>query len=216
MEYDQWFYRKGRYDRGDEANTLWRRELRKLERALGIFSPKGNILEIACGTGLWTAELGNFSSNITALDASPEMLEIARQRPGCKRVNYREVDIFQQSAEEIGKPGSFDTIFFSFWLSHVPEPLFDAFWEKIETLLAPRGRVFFIDSRYVETSTASDHQLPPAEQGHLLRKLNDGREFQIVKIFHEPEPLARRLKHLGWHTEIQTTPEFFIYGEAHR
>jgi 2-polyprenyl-3-methyl-5-hydroxy-6-metoxy-1,4-benzoquinol methylase len=213
-EYDQWFYRMGRFDRGDQANTTWRRELRKLERALGRFRPEGKVLEIACGTGLWTAELSHYSGDVTAIDASEEMLTIAKNRPGCKKVNYRQADIFQSPISEIGEAGSFDTIFFSFWLSHVPEPLFDSFWERVRSLLAPKGRVFFIDSRYAESSTAADHQLPSAEQGHLTRKLNDGREFRIVKVFHEPERLSRRLKRLGWQNGISETPEFFLFGHA--
>jgi hypothetical protein len=46
------------------------------------------------------------------------------------------------------------------------------------------------------------------------RELADGREYRIVKLFHEPEPLQRRLADLGWSTLVQATPELFIYGHA--
>jgi len=48
----------------------------------------------------------------------------------------------------------------------------------------------------------------------MLRRLADGREYQIVKRFHEPEPLQQRLAELGWTAHVQRTPEFFIYGHA--
>jgi hypothetical protein len=49
----------------------------------------------------------------------------------------------------------------------------------------------------------------------MLRRLADGREYQIIKRFHEPEPLRRRLAELDWNAQVQTTKEFFIYGHAH-
>jgi len=48
----------------------------------------------------------------------------------------------------------------------------------------------------------------------MLRRLADGREYHIVKRFHEPQPLQRRLAELGWSALVQATPEFFIYGHA--
>ncbi len=46
---------------------------------------------------------------------------------------------------------------------------------------------------------------------HVWRELWIDR---IVKRFHEPQPLQRRLADLGWSAQVQTTPEFFIYGHA--
>jgi demethylmenaquinone methyltransferase/2-methoxy-6-polyprenyl-1,4-benzoquinol methylase len=45
-----------------------------------------------------------------------------------------------------------------------------------------------------------------------VRKLNDGREFEIVKIFHEPPVLEKQLLDMGWRGDIRTTGEFFYYG----
>ena len=45
-----------------------------------MFGPAGEVLELACGTGLWTVELARHAASITAVDASPEVLEINRSR----------------------------------------------------------------------------------------------------------------------------------------
>ncbi|HEY3717219.1 MAG TPA: class I SAM-dependent methyltransferase [Jatrophihabitantaceae bacterium] len=43
----------------------------------------GDVLELACGTGVWTALLAGRANTLTAVDAAPEMIEIARERaPG--------------------------------------------------------------------------------------------------------------------------------------
>jgi len=38
------------------------------------------VLELACGTGLWTVELAHHAYSITAINASPEVLDINRSR----------------------------------------------------------------------------------------------------------------------------------------
>ncbi|HXU56864.1 MAG TPA: class I SAM-dependent methyltransferase, partial [Casimicrobiaceae bacterium] len=59
-----------------------------------------------------------------------------------------------------------------------------------------------------------DHVLPGREPGIVTRKLNDGREFRIVKVFYEPAALAAKLDALGWKADLAQTPHYFIYGEA--
>ena len=48
----------------------------------------------------------------------------------------------------------------------------------------------------------------------MTRKLNDGREFRIVKLFWEPRALAARLGALGWSAAIAQTPSYFIHGSV--
>ncbi len=74
--------------------------------------------------------------------------------------------------------------------------------------------MFFIDSLRSRQASAIDHKLPDRDEETMLRRLADGREYQIVKRFHEPEPLQQRLAELGWSANVQTTPDFFIYGHA--
>lgn len=49
-EYDEWFLRQGRYDRGPELNTLWFGEVETVVAALDAFGPRGDVLELACGS----------------------------------------------------------------------------------------------------------------------------------------------------------------------
>lgn len=207
QEYDQWWLRQGRYDRGAALNAQWLADAGELYSALAVFRPAGRILELACGTGIWTERLLPFASHLTALDGSPEMLSINAARLRSPKVRYIEADIFEWRSDE-----RFDTVFFGFWLSHVPPGRFAAFWETVRACLAPGGRVFFVDSRREETSTALDHRLPGPEATLLRRRLNDGREFQIYKLFHEPAELGGRLRGLGWDAEVRSTSRYFIYG----
>jgi SAM-dependent methyltransferase len=206
-EYDQWWLRTGRYDRGAEANAQWFADASAVSSALAALPPTGRILELACGTGIWTEQLLPFASHLTALDGSPEMLGINAARLRSTKVRYIQADVFQWEPAE-----QFDTIFFGFWLSHVPPERFVQFWNLIRSCLAPNGRVFFVDSRHEPTSTARDHRLPGPETTILRRRLNDGREFQIFKVFYKPGELSARLSKLGWNFDVRETRRYFLYG----
>ena len=65
-EYDEWFFRQGRYDRGENHRHEWFSEVSEVETALWAAVPSGDILELACGTGLWTQHLAPFATRLTA------------------------------------------------------------------------------------------------------------------------------------------------------
>lgn len=206
-EYDEWFLRQGRYDRGHELNQQWFAEVAQVTEALAARAPTGRVLELACGTGLWTQHLVRFSQSVTAVDASHEAIAINRKRTGAASVRYIEANIFDWHPDT-----QYDVVFFSFWLSHVPPEQFAEFWELVRSCLAPGGRVFLIDGLYNEASTAIDHRLQGEEAVTIKRRLNDGSEYQLVKVFYQPETLAARLGELGWRVTVKATAHYFFYG----
>lgn len=207
-EYDEWFLRQGRYDHGAEANSQWFAEVTQVANALDVFAPTGDVLELACGTGLWTQHLARHASRVTAVDAAPEVIAINRQRLGSDApVEYVQADLFSWRASR-----QYDVVFFSFWLSHVPPERFDTFWDLVRSALKPEGRVFFLDSLYSESSTARDHRLEGDDATAVTRRLNGGETFRIVKVFYQPAELAARLKARGWEIAVESTPNYFLYG----
>ncbi len=213
-EYDDWWFRTGRYDRGADANDAWFAEVAELEAALERFDPRGEVLELACGTGLWTRHLVGVAEHVTAVDGAGEVLARNRARiealGAAASVSYVQADLFEFEPPR----HAFDACVFAFWLSHVPEDRFDGFWKMVAAALRPGGRVLLIDSARSERSKARDHTMP-AEGSHTeRRRLDDGREFEIVKRYYEPAALRQRLAPLGWECEPHTTGEFFIYASA--
>lgn len=210
-EYDEWFLRQGRYDHGPEANGRWFAEVAQVRAALDAFHPTGDVLELAAGTGLWTQRLAHMSAHVTAVDASPEVLALNRERlsSAATRVDYLRADLFAWQPNR-----RYDVVFFGFWLSHIPPERFASFWALVRAALAPGGRVFFVDSLYAETSTAADHRLEGQEATAVTRRLNDGQEFRIVKVFYRPDELRQRLADLGWNIAVEQTEHYFLYGQG--
>jgi demethylmenaquinone methyltransferase/2-methoxy-6-polyprenyl-1,4-benzoquinol methylase len=204
-EYDQWFLREGRYDRGPEHRAEWLAEVEVIRRALTGAIHNSDVLELACGTGLWTEQLARENHHVYAVDASPETIAINRNRLRADNVDYEVADIFSWAPTR-----QFDAVFFAFWLSHVPANRFERFWEAVRKAVT-NGRVFFVDSLLEQTSTARDH---PAVDGSgvVRRRLDDGREFDIVKVFYEPAQLEERLVALGWRGTVRSTGKFFLFG----
>jgi SAM-dependent methyltransferase len=155
---------------------------------LGI---SGDVIELACGTGIWTAELIRHATTLTALDGAPEMLDLARRRVPAG-VLFEQADLFNWTPAT-----SWDVVFFSAWLSHVPDDQFDRFWSSVDAALRPGGRAIALD----ELPARSFHE----EQIHgevAVRTLQDGTKHEIVKVFWEPDALAKRLATLGWRANV--------------
>jgi 2-polyprenyl-3-methyl-5-hydroxy-6-metoxy-1,4-benzoquinol methylase len=210
-EYDEWFYRTGRYDRGEALNQRWFDEAGTVMQTLNQTPPVEHVLEIACGTGIWTRELLKIAQNITAVDASPEVIEINRQKLNAPNIDYQEQDIFLWQPEK-----QYDMVFFGFWLSHVPPEHLSEFLAKVHAALKPGGRLFIVDSRREVSSGAHNQNLPEGDSVLQERKLNDGQSFTIVKIFYEVDDLQRVLQEAGFTVNVRVTPHYFIYVEGER
>ncbi len=206
-EYDEWFERRGRFDRGADANARWFAELETVYAALDALQPSGDVLELAPGTGIWTERLLPYASTITAIDASEEMIAINRMRVRDDRVRYVVDDLFAWQPDT-----TYDAVVFCFWISHVPLERLDDFLATVARALKPGGKVFFLDGRREPTSTASDHILPEQGEQVMTRKLNDGRAFQIVKNFYDPATLSAQCGRAGLDVTVQETPTYFMYG----
>ena len=209
-EYDEWWQRRGRYDRGADLAEDWDRQVTQVATVLEAFGPTGDVLEMAGGTGWWTARLARTARNLTVIDSSPETLELNRARVGRPDVNYRVADLFNWQPER-----TYDVVFFSFWLSHVPRSRFSVFWSLVRSCLAPGGRVFLIDNRNDPhpTGEIEDPYVVHRSQDLDLRRLHDGNEYQVVEIFYEPDELQSLLGNQGWTARFDSTLKF-IFGEA--
>lgn len=193
-EYDDWWYRRGRYTRDAEHERRWLLDVAELEEQLRTFAPRGDVLELAAGTGIWTRRLVPAADRVIAVDANAETLSL--NTPAAELVV---ADIFSWRP-----PQEFDVVFFSFWLSHVPEERFAEFWALVRSALRPGGRVFLIDSGPPEAAGAGELQ---------VRQLADGREFTIVKRFWQPDELAERVAELGFELDLALTGTgLFLYG----
>lgn len=227
-EYDDWWRRSGSAFRSDRHTAEWWREVGEAHGWLAELGIDGDVLEFAGGTGNWTVELERHATSLTVVDSSPETLEISRAKLSePDRVDYVVGDVFDYEPAR-----RFGTVFFSFWLSHVPAERFAEFWDLVDRCLAPGGRVVVVDSAHPSVMCrAPDSDLAPAsssteyiggqggisiEDGTAERVLSDGSRHRIVKRFWLPADFEAEMTALGWNTRARNTRYFFFLADLER
>lgn len=181
-----------------DANEEWRHIVKELH----ALAPVDNVLELACGTGIWTQELMRISSSITALDGSPEMIEINRAKMGNMGIEYQCVDLFDWEPDE-----QYDLVFFAFWLSHLPPTYLSSFLSKVAQATKPGGRVFMID----EPKSDKNISGPNDEGLYQQRTLHDGRSYRIVKVYYDPHEIELELLKQGLNKDSSMIGNSFFY-----
>jgi demethylmenaquinone methyltransferase/2-methoxy-6-polyprenyl-1,4-benzoquinol methylase len=167
----------------------------------------GDVVELACGPGMFTLELARRARSVTAVDASPRMLERNRREVNAANVTYVEADLFRWAPDRV-----YDAVFFGFWLSHVPMVRFDQFWTLVATCIGGDGRVAFVDED--DRAAFSDETKMVDDTPAASRRLSDGRRFDIVKVFWVPAELERRVRDLGWDIHVRPVGATFLYGSG--
>jgi demethylmenaquinone methyltransferase/2-methoxy-6-polyprenyl-1,4-benzoquinol methylase len=207
-EYDEWYLRSDRYVHTDADDAAWKADLDRATSWLEKLPMGGAIVEVAAGTGWWSPRLAG-KGRLTACDISPEMLELARNRLARLGLaaDFQVRDAWAEPDRQVGG------LFAGFWLSHVSRERLPEFLSLANRWLEPGGVFAFMDSRRDRASGAIDHQ-PPADDVQL-RRLNDGRAFQVRKIHYSPAELEAALTNAGFvDANVETTERFFVLGHA--
>ena len=167
-------------------------------RALG---PVGRAIELGAGTGHFTGVVASIAERVVAVDSAPEALELLRGKVASPNVETVVADVFAWTPDEPAELVVFAALF-----SHIPSDRFDAFWAVIDGMLAPGGRAFLIDETphdlWARDTSAGDDQI-------VVRTLQDGRAYRIVKVLWDPDELARRLEDAGWRASFTREDPLF-------
>ena len=192
------------YDESISAATDLLAPGKILLRDLGKFD---TILELACGTGIWTETLLKMGNHVTALDAATEMLDIARQKFRNQRIQFQQADLFHWEPTQ-----QYDLVFFANWLSHVPPEALDEFLGNVKQAVQPSGYVALID-QYLPSNL--DRQIAK-DDIYATRPIEDGRQFTIVKAFYDLECLQGKFEALGFEVSTNkfTDTFFFLSGRG--
>jgi ubiquinone/menaquinone biosynthesis C-methylase UbiE len=168
-EYDEWWLAPDRW-RGEERPG-WTEEVSELIDVVAGLAP-ARTLDVACGTAFLTQHL---RGEITALDQSPAMLEIAARRlPGARLVRGDAVPLPFADAE-------FERLFTGHFYGH---------------LLAPERETFLCEARRVaDEVVVVDSALREAVEPEVWqeREISDGSRHRVYKRYFAPRALADEL-----------------------
>lgn len=162
---------------------------RPVERsALALFASvvDGPVLDVGCGTGLMTAELVRLGVDVSGLDLSPGMLEVARR-------NLPGVRFEVGSILELPHPdGAFDGVLAWYSTIHVPDDLLSTALAELARVLRPGGHLSL-------AFQVGDEPL------HMTSAL--GHDIELVFHRRRPAHLASLLADAGVPMEVRTVRE---------
>ncbi len=135
------------YDLASWAMLLGRGPaIREKTLEVARLAPGQHLLDVGCGTG--TLALATWrrlqpEGKVSGIDASPEMIEVARE----KAMKRAMMVSFQVSAiEDLPFPdASFDVVLSSFMLHHLPEDVKRQGFAQVLRVLKPEGRFLAVD-----------------------------------------------------------------------
>lgn len=124
------------YDRLTALNPGYRRHLRASARRMGL-GHGARILDLCCGTGLSTGALRRVypDAEVTALDSSRRMLDVARAKPELSCVRWIHGDALAPAVA--GIEGPFDGILMAYGLRNIGDR--DTCLQRLRALLRPGG-----------------------------------------------------------------------------
>jgi ubiquinone/menaquinone biosynthesis C-methylase UbiE len=161
-------------------------DLARLREHLRFVLSGQRVLELACGTGYWTAAIADAADAIVATDASEEVLEIARAKGlDPARVSFTSADAYHP------KPRSpdFTAGLAAFWWSHIPHARLAAFLESFHAAVRPGAQIVITDNRFVEGSNTPICRTDIEGNTYQLRHLQDGSTHEVLKNFPSPDEL---------------------------
>ena len=171
--------------RADEYEQIYKRddpvrqaEQLELAAAVGRTCLNRQVLEIACGTGYWTQVADRVAQQITALDASEAVLDIA----AAKHLG-RTTFVQGNAYAPVIAPASASAGLALFWLSHVPRAQRSAFLDTFHQQLVPGASVLLSDNQCV--AGVGGELSEPDEHGDTFKRrvLQDGTEYSILKNY---------------------------------
>jgi ubiquinone/menaquinone biosynthesis C-methylase UbiE len=196
--------RHGEYigDHGEEiwnwsspaGQRRWARRCRLFETFLGNHNHR--VLEIGCGTGLFTKELSGTDNAVVAIDISERLLLKAKARVSSGNVHF----IVGNASETGFKSESFDCIVGCSSLHHLDlHPALKEFFR----ILKPEGRVLFTEPNMMNPQVALTKNVPS-----LKRSVGDSPDETAFFRWQ----MAKKLRYFGF-VDVSVEPFDFIHPQ---
>jgi ubiquinone/menaquinone biosynthesis C-methylase UbiE len=196
-EYEEWYLRKNRFDKGETLNRKWFHDLEEL-KVFALSIKNKNIIELAAGTGMWTQYLAK-NNCVLPIDSSASMLKINQKRTGLEGI-VGDIYDFQIDLKK-----EYDLCFFGFWLSHVPKEKITTFFIRLRSLLKSTARVIIFDS-YLNPNELNCLSY---KENIQIRALNSGETFNVYKKYYTKDELIEIAKPHFKSFKIQFTENYF-------
>ena len=141
----------GKYLLAHGAGEVWNWETpagrirwaRRVKMLTSHLHQEQSVLELGCGTGYFTRELAVTGAQITAIDISSELLEVAQQKCSSGNVQFEVGNAYAMTFPD----ETFDSVVGSSVLHHLE---LEAALKEIQRVLKPGGSIYFTEPNMLE------------------------------------------------------------------
>ena len=200
-------------ERAQEYDKVYRNppeqaDLQEASRLFQALLAQKNVLEIACGTGYWTAQIAATAAAVDATDVNEAMLQIARSRPVKGKGRFEVADMYTLI------PGKkYDAVFGGFIWSHIPVQDLNALLDRLANCLQPNGMLVFIDSNFVKNTPHDAKKIANTDingNTYQARTLDNGDAYLVLKNFPDEAFLVERLARVGVDVSVVNLEYYWI------
>lgn len=174
----------------------WARRVKMLTEHL---RPRDKVLELGCGTGYFTSALAKTGAQITAIDISPELLRVAREKCARPNVSFEIQNAYSLSYGD----ETFDAVVGSSVLHHLEV---DDALREIHRVLRKKGTIYFTEPNMLNPQIAIQKNVPA-----IKRRLGDSPDETAFFRW----SLQRRMVAAGFH-QIRIQPFDFLHPRIDR
>ena len=167
---------------------------RRVEMLTSGLPDNANVLELGCGTGLFTYEFANKPIKLTAIDISPDLLEEAKKIISACNVSFKLENAYEMSFPD----NSFDAVIGSSVLHHLD---IKKALHEIYRVLKPGGIIRFTEPNMLNPQIALQKNIP-----WLKKRLGDSPDETAFFA----GPIKRMLDKYGFRN-IEVIPFDFIH-----
>jgi ubiquinone/menaquinone biosynthesis C-methylase UbiE len=182
------------------------RNMASIGEAVNAAMQGRRVLEVACGTGIWTARLARIATQVVAVDAAIETLVQAQSKnlPAAK-VELRVADAFRLDLV----PGEFDAGLANFFLSHVSKAKVGEFLDGFHRRIGAGALVVMCDSLDLPWAGGTVVRKPDSGDTYEQRPLKDGSQHEVIKNFYDAASLHQLLDARSTDLQVQIGDYFW-------
>jgi ubiquinone/menaquinone biosynthesis C-methylase UbiE len=169
----------------------WQRRVKMLS---SVLQENNKVLELGCGTGYFTRELVKLKVHVTAIDISPELIEVAKSEIKSENVSFEVQNAYEMTYD----PNLFDAVIGSSVLHHLE---IEKAVTEIYRVLKPGGMIAFTEPNMLNPQIALQKNIP-----WLKRKLGDSPDETAFFSW----KIKKLLTRAGF-IKVQATPFDFLH-----
>jgi SAM-dependent methyltransferase len=178
------------------------------ERIADLFA-NHKVLELGCGTGYWTETLACSAESVLAIDTSPEMLALARERVDAASVEFQQGDAFALPDDMAGR---FTACFAGFFWSHVKREDQEKYLKYLRAKLGKDVLLVLVDDNFME----EDEETPPIARTDLegntfqIFATPSGNRFEVLRNYPADSSLRKRFASHAREVRIERLEHYWM------